>query len=168
MVETDGLAVFNLNTTLSHFSKKLTPLLDEQYNLLKTVSDTIKSSSHFVVLMHHVVWKNVGFDIEPFANSDFSQCNFQSEKGSTFEKSVYPLLQKIQKKGIQVICISGDLGQKEIKKFEAQSKDGIWFLGAGMNQSCVKSTVKDCYLVFHHNVDSRNLSWEFVSLPVLE
>ena len=57
------------------------------------------------------------------------------EKPSTFEEVWIPILQKIQQKGVQVISIGGDLGQRA-KAFEYRSKDGIFFFGIGDQQFC--------------------------------
>ena len=96
------------------------------------------------------------------------------EKPSTFEEVWIPILQKIQKKGVQVISVGGDLGQR-VKEFEYRSEDGIYYLGSGINNSVdplflpeyVTNINPDKLLIFDHDIANKKISWEFVELNKL-
>ncbi len=60
----------------------------------------------------------------------------------------------IQNKGIQVICIAGDLSFKT-KYFEYKTEDGIQYLASGMNMNEDKNDV----IIFEHNIELNQLSW---------
>ncbi|MFT6706992.1 MAG: hypothetical protein ACJATF_001833, partial [Flavobacteriales bacterium] len=58
------------------------------------------------------------------------------------------------------------------KKFEYKTKEGIWFLGSGINNSMdpnhvpkyVKNMNPDSILVFEYDLRKRKLDWSFFEL----
>lgn len=165
-----SFTLFNLNTSLINMNRF--DLINNQYELLKNVCDTIRRSKYLIVIMHHVVWQNVSdeFDTDEFANSSYSQwfAHFQPEQ--TFEEAMYPLLVGVEKKGIDVICISGDVGQKDQKYFEFETKEGVVFLASGINNSTESDPEKraklpkDKVLILTHNIKTGEISWNFYNL----
>ncbi len=158
---TDGLTILVLDTYLEN------SILNEQYNLFSEVCDTISKSSHLLVLMHNVVWDSVSTDFsgDDFANGNYPHWHCRTEPIDYFYHSMYPKLTDVQNRGIQVICISGDLGQREIKHFQYRTDTGIWFLGSGISNNPKYSNGEKCmYLVLHNNIENRDVSWEFKKL----
>ena len=83
----------------------------------------------------------------------------------------FQVLKKIQEKGVQVITVAGDLGQKT-KELELKTKEGIYILGSGINNSAIShnlpkyvtNTSPDKLLIFNHDLNKKELSWEFIEL----
>ena len=130
-------------------------------------------SSHLVVLTHHIVWGGVDENIQPevFANADGSWISFSCDATSNqrFETIVLPELVKVQERGISVICIAGDLGQKA-STYEYTNDDGLLFLGSGItsetdwNEQFPTAGQKDKVLRLLHDVEHRELTWEFINI----
>ncbi|MFK7810360.1 MAG: hypothetical protein AB8F74_21325 [Saprospiraceae bacterium] len=177
----DGITYLVLNTNTGHpqlpdmDSSKICDALHQQFSLLKNIADTIQASSHLVVLHHHsLLTKNLvngQKDLLDKWHFIAAYLKMSCTPHGTFEKLYYPLLTKIQQKGTQVVLIGGDLGQRA-KRFEFQSKEGIWFLGSGINNSMKKENVPkyvtnhnpDSILVFQHDLKEETLKWEFREL----
>ncbi len=179
----DEIGVVVLNTT-QFYHPNYNPknnecsLLDGQLQLLENIADTINTTSHLIILHHLPLLSNqmtndslkLGKIFNYYHPEYFVSCL----KPTTFENVFYPIFQKIQKKGVQLILIGGDLGQRT-KEFEYRSKEGIYFLGSGINNSAipfglpdyVTNTNPDKLLIFNHDLKEKELSWEFVELKKL-
>jgi hypothetical protein len=179
----NGIGTVVLNTT-EFCHPNYTPkdhecaLLDAQVNLLQNIADTIKEASHLVILHHHSLLNNQltndSLDISKIFNFYHPEYFVSCEHPATFEKVIFPILKKIQKKGVQVILVGGDLGQRA-KEFEYRTKEGIYFLGSGINNSAipfglpeyVTNTDPDKLLIFKHDPTKKELSWQFIELEKL-
>jgi Calcineurin-like phosphoesterase len=176
----NGIGIVVLNTT-EFYHPQYQPknfecaLLDRQLQMLENIADTIKRASHLIVLHHLPLLNNQmtddSLDIGKLFNYYHPEYLTSCKIPSTFEKVFFPIFKKIQKKGVQVITIGGDLGQRS-KEFEYRSKEGIYFLGSGINNSAiafnlpdyVTNTSPDKLLIFKHDISKKELSWEFVEL----
>jgi len=175
-----GLNLFVMNTTeFSHENYQPKPhecaLLDGQLNLLQQVVDTMEHASHLIILHHHILLTKAmtqdSLALDKIFNIYNEGLKVSCEGPFTFENKIYPMLQKVQQKGIQVILVSGDLGQRS-KSFEYQTDDGIWFLASGINNSAkgefvaewVTDFSPDKALIFEHDVAKGKLSWHFKPL----
>lgn len=169
----EGLTTLVLNTCLTPAHCRD---LDNQFRLIQQVCDTITSSSHLIVLMHHAVWDKVPGLPPPSQYSHtyfpFWNPNCYSLTDNTFSALIYPLLVDVYQRGVQVICITGDMGATK-KKLEVASDDGIIFLGCGLNNTYFTdpeeraAQPRDLVLIFRHDVTTRFLTWEFVELNSL-
>ncbi|MFT5168182.1 MAG: hypothetical protein ACI8P3_003422 [Saprospiraceae bacterium] len=179
----DGISLVVLNTNEFHhplYSPKPheCEMLEDQLQLLQNLADTIQDVSHVVVLHHHALLTNEMTHDSLKMNKIFNLYNedvrVDCASKYTFESKIYPILKKIQKKGIQVILVSGDLGQRS-KSFEYQTAEGLWFLGSGINNSAidiylpeyVTDTSPDKVLIFEHDIDRKILTWKYVLLSDL-
>jgi len=166
------------NTYYAYSSNKLTRIvlntnlvptdcesMDEQYQIIMNVCDTIQDSKYLILIMHHGLWDNVP-GLPP--TSEYAQSHLQYwnsncyDVNSNFVNSVYPKLIEVEQKGIQVICIMGDIGDRT-NKFEVISDDGIQFLGSGLYHNEADNNV----LVLDYKLPEYDLSWEFVNLDSL-
>ena len=138
-------------------------LLDQQWEIIKNVCDTIQNSSHLILLMHHGIWNNVpGLPANPavYCHSSLLYWNANCDDvNSNFVNAVYPKLVEVKNRGIQVICIMGDVGATE-KYLNFVSDDGIYFLGCGL----YNNSDDDRVLIFTHIPSKRQLSWQYVYL----
>jgi len=132
----------------------------DQLKLLEQVTDTISESSHLVVMTHKLIWlrhhpemsKHIGTN--PYNWS----CNYLIARNNWY-KDIVPMLQSVEEGGIEVIALAGDIGNN-VLEFEEHTSDGIDYLASGSNPE--KKDVK--FLLFKHNLITKNLSWEFIPL----
>ena len=172
----NGITILVLNTTEFSFPAYQNQpheceLLDGQMNLIKAVTDTIQNSSHLIILHHHALLTNEITDqkikVEEVFNIYTPDFNIACEDRGTFSELVYPRLQEVQKRGVQVILIGGDTGLR-VKEFDFKTKDGISFLGTGLNNSAGTDHRPDYFnpapdkvLIFKHQPEIRKLEWGF-------
>ena len=172
----NGITILVLNTTEFSFpayqnQQHECELLDGQMDLIKAVTDTIQNSSHLIILHHHALLTNEiaeqKIKVEEVFNVYAPDFNLACEERGTFSELVYPRLQEVQKRGVQVILIGGDTGLR-VKEFDFKTKDGISFLGTGLNNSAGTehrpayfSTAPDKVLIFKHQPEIRKLEWRF-------
>ena len=173
----DGLCLLVLNTNFNHpqdraYTEDKCDLLNKQFQLLKQVTDTIQHSSHLIILHHHALLTNELSDHRYSMDTIFHfyrpQLPFRCEPEQSFETAAYPLLLAAKKRGVEVLLIGGDLGMRQ-KMFQYNDKNGIWFLGSGINNSIgriyippwVTNFSPDHLLEFKHQPARRSLSWTF-------
>jgi len=157
----DGITAIVLNTNLVPSDCEN---LNNQFNIIKNVCDTITKSSNLFMIMHHGIWRNVPNLPPPgtYAHSDLIYWNANCDSVNTsFAEVVYPLLKKVKKRGIEIYCILGDMGCNG-KKFFMQSVDSINFMGCGL---CNEPT--DVVLIFNHILSEQKITWEFQNLDSL-
>jgi hypothetical protein len=166
----NGISTLVLNTNLTPFDCEQ---LDDQWRMIANVCDTIQSSSHLILLMHHGIWDGIPGLPSPFsyAQSNLIHYNFNCyDSKSSFVNEIYPRLVEVKNRGVEVICILGDMGAKKV---EYLSDDGIHFMGAGLNRTYftdpelrAKSPL-DWAIVFTHVPKDRKLEWEFAEFGKL-
>lgn len=143
----------------------------EQFQLIKNVTDTIKNSSHLILLHHHIFWSEVlkKFDMNGIVNIDLPWTHFLCDTSpKVYHNLLHPMLVEVQKRGVQVIMLGGDFGQVWTE-FQAKDDAGIVYLGAGLIKSTHDYKGKDYpgndkVIVFTHDLTNRKLSWEFVGI----
>ncbi len=166
-----GLNVIVLNTNLEPPECERLKL---QNDMFQNVCDTIQESSHLIILSHHVVWNHVKEmpSLWHRANANYPAWQSRCKPMSRFDHVLYNRLVEVQKRGIQVIFISGDYGQKE-KQFQFRCNEGVWFIGSGIDHSnrlmpdTLKNTAKDLILLLNHSPENRTLDWQFLDLDSL-
>lgn len=159
-----GISYMVLNTCLTPYHCEM---LDEQYRIIVDLCDTIQHSSHLIFLMHHCLWENVpGLPIPyKYAQSNLTRFSFTcSNADATFLNDIYPRLLEVEKRGVEVIMIMGDMGGQRI---DMESDDGIRFLGTGLNRSKYTDPVerenadRDWFIEFKHVPEKGWLDWQF-------
>lgn len=147
--------------------------LDAQYRMLEQVLDTLSTSSHYLLLMHHQIFNDLpglnGFKSNGICEYYSMNCK---STNSLFINTIYPKLVALEKKGIEVVVVVGDSGWH--KGSEKRSIDGIDFLASGINNSYYdkigNQTTKnsaDYILEFTLSTKSRSLEWNFTELNSL-
>lgn len=166
----DGLTIMVLNTSLGGREPDCQQL-EEQFEMIKTVTDTISESSHLIILTHIVVWSfaEAGMNANEVANAPNPWIQFQCTIPRLFDNAVWPKLKQVQERGVQVMVISGDAGKKA-KSYQYQTQEGVWFLASGINNSQEVDRAKrallprDKLLYLTHDPSARTLDWKFVDL----
>lgn len=171
----NGLTKLILNTTIANeqvpIYKDSCHLLKPQTELINSVLDTISKSSHLIIMTGGAHWGEIVSATQ--LNYNYPHYSFSCDKNFTFKKFLYPKLVEVQKRGVQVICTSGDLGMRS-KSYHKKSDDGIIFLASGINNSFgtlrnekykwVRDFSPDKILIFTHYPEKRELTFEFVDL----
>jgi len=98
-------------------------------------------------------------ELEPIAdsisNGPLGDCSY-CINSNNFYDDIYPLLINVKQRGIEVVCIAGDIGKK-VSEFEYITGDGIYFLASGINGENGNNKV----LVFEYDDSSRKLEWNY-------
>ena len=180
----DGLLLVVLNTNLLQWPNANPPAefcrrMEEQFALLEAVADTTRAASHVVILHHYGLLTDSlsggAYSLDTVFNYYKPFLKWKCRPGdATFAQAVYPMLLRVQQRGIQVVLVAGDLGQRA-KQFAWQSPQGIRFLGSGINNSAdpahapdyVTNFDPDKVLVFRHDPQERKLEWNFQDLDSL-
>ncbi len=158
----NGITRIVLNTNLVPTNCEA---IDEEFNIITNVCDTIEQSSYFILIMHHGLWRDVpGLPPPPtYAQSDLKFWNANCDSINTnFVQVVYPKLLEVKERGIEVICIVGDMGSGP-KKFQMDSDDGIHFLGCGLYHNDPEDNV----LIFDYDKGLKQLNYRFHNLDSL-
>lgn len=163
----NGISYMVLNTNLTPFDCEQ---LDDQYNTIVELCDTIENSSHLIFLVHHGIWDSVPGLPSPYtyAQSNLKYFSFTCQNNeATFIKEIYPRLIEVEKRGVEVILIMGDMGHHKV---HFVSDDGIDFLGTGLNRSFYEdpeeraNAPKDWILEFKHVPAEKWLDFKFHDL----
>ena len=137
----------------------LSSIVGTQKTLFENIIDTIQESSHLVLLHHKLIWLNDGSFLESqiplVSNGHFGDC-FHCINQNNFYEEIYPSLVEVQNKGIEVICIGGDIGLLE-NEFQHKTNDGIMFLASGIHDLADSNKA----LLFKHNVTNNILTWKY-------
>jgi len=145
--------------------------VNAQFDMLQNVCDTIQESSHLIILSHHQIWQKVA-EIKAsncLANMNFNFLKLHVAPNKDFATDVYPILQQVRRRGVEVINIAGDFGQYQTE-YEAMKSDGIFFLGSGItsnigwNKHFPTNGQTDKILVLHHDMVAKEISWTFEPL----
>ncbi|MDP2723120.1 MAG: metallophosphoesterase [Bacteroidales bacterium] len=150
----DGITYIVLDTQDS-----LSNIVGFQKELFDHVVDTINKSSHLVILHHKLIWMYNNPDLEPqidsIPNGGFGDCFFCINPNN-FYTDLYPKLLEVKRRGIEVICIGGDIGFNA-KEFHYTTKEGLHFLASGISAGSHENKA----LIFKHDITNKRLTWEF-------
>jgi len=140
-------------------------ITNTQLDLVTQVCDTISTSKSLVVLSHKLFWMPGHPVLEPMidtiANAKLDFCGWCTQPNNFYEV-VYPKLIQVKNRGIQVLCIAGDIGSY-VQEFEYKTKEGIYFLASGMSYKAKNNKG----LLLYFNEDSTALDWHFELLQNL-
>jgi len=138
-----------------------------QLTLLQEVADTISSSSHLIILHHKLIWLNdngvlqAGVDTISNGPMGATSCTYCLHENN-FYSVVYPILKEVSNKGTEVICLGGDLGFHQ-KTYDHLTDDNILFIASGIKSS----QENNIGIVFTHNMNEKELTWEYKELSEL-
>ncbi len=145
---------------------------NKQADFICSVLDTVKYSSHVVLMSHHIFWGEMNQDTLPvrtYANTDHTGRVFRCDPNLKPHEVLYPKFKELVKRKVKVILLAGDMGQKR-SAYEYVNDNGITFLGNGglsntlyNNEKFQKASSDDSVLVFVHYPDQRTLTWKFIN-----
>jgi hypothetical protein len=156
----DSILFLVLDVELNSNGFNSTFIKGPQLEMVQQLCDTLTHASWLVVLHGRLIWM-VG-------NPDFST-RMDSVAESTkqldttnFYTDVYPLLQKVKKRGIQVLCLGGDKSRINIEYYP---EDSISFFTSTMSPDYPDS-VNDV-MVFEYARTSHSMRHSFIPLSVV-
>lgn len=171
----DGITKIVFNTNLEDpVFKDDCEFKEKQLDFTLTVLDTISESSHLVMIMHGASWDEIeeNMGARASSNAPAGWVKMKCEPKTWFQFSIFPTLQEIQARGIQVVLVSGDGGQYD-KRYYYQTQEGIECYISGINNTSFDAnpdlvnkfnTDPDSILIFHHNLKEKTLTGEFIQL----
>lgn len=143
----------------------LSNFIGNQLQLIENVTDTINESEHLIVMSHKMIWMLDSGPLEPrintTSNGPTGTCHW-CINDNNFYTDVYPRLLQVKSRGINIICVGGDIG-KYVQQFSYTTPDDIEFLASGICSGCA---VNYC-LVFEYNIGRRELTWNYQLLTDL-
>lgn len=141
-------------------------IVGNQKNMVYSVMDTIQESTRLVLLHHKLIWMYDNPILEPqipvISNASLGDC-FYCINPNNFYIDIYPRLVETHNKGIEVICIGGDIGFNA-NEFEYITPEGIIFLASGIKWGDPQNKA----LLFHHDLNLNSLTWEYKLTTDLE
>lgn len=147
----DGITFVVLDTQDS-----LSNIIGAQKEYLMRVLDTIQESTHLILLHHKLIWMYgnpvLESQISTISNGHLGDC-FYCINPNNFNSEMYPELVEVKLKGIEVLCIGGDIGF-QANEFEYLTPDGIHFLASGINSDGEYNKA----LLFHHDLENHSLT----------
>lgn len=133
----------------------------DQLQMIKNVTDTINDSDHLILVHHRILWMANNDSLSYLLDS--VAASSQNLNATNFFTDVYPLLQKAKNKGVDVLCIAGDRTNVNI---EYSSEDSIQFIASGLVGTFPDNN--NFVVILTHNIDTRELNYEFVSIDKLD
>jgi hypothetical protein len=137
----------------------LSNIIGAQKILVNSVLDTISESSHLIILHHKLIWMYDNPSLEPIipsvANGWLGNC-FYCINPNNFYPEIYPKLITVKQRGIEVLCIGGDIGF-QASEFEHITPEGIHFMASGISAGSDSNKA----LIFHHSPSLKTLTWNY-------
>lgn len=137
--------------------------LEEQFNMIRSVCDSISEAQNLFLFMHHNIWDQVP-GLSPGWAIGHHNCKYWlancDSVSAHFYNVVYPLLVEVKLRGIEVYCVFGDLGVTGKETFNEVSTHGIHFLGSGLYHHSPEDKIllfdnQNGHIDFHwHRLDS--------------
>jgi hypothetical protein len=150
----NGITFFVMDTQDS-----LSSIVGSQLALFNGITDTLSESSHLIILHHKLIWMYANSDLESqlssISNGEQGDC-FYCINPNNFYTDIYPKLLEVKQRGVEVLCIGGDIGFKA-KEFEYLTPEGIYFLASGISSGASDNKA----LLFYHDQVTKLVSWEF-------
>lgn len=131
----------------------------EQLSLFKAVTDTLDKSTHLIVMQHKLCWLYNHAELQAFehdANADFGPEAWDTNPNN-FHEVTANTFARLEKRGIDVVCISGDIGVRS-SEFEYRTIEGIDFIASGLSRT---GEPNDRVLELQHWPSEGRLQWMF-------
>ena len=122
----NGVTFIVLDTELDANSFSRTFIKGDQFQMVKTVCDTITSSNVLILLHHRFMWM-INNDYFKPKLTDSIAASSRSMDTTNFYSDIFPLLQKVKNRGIKVLVFGGDKAKINI---DYSPEEGITFYAA--------------------------------------
>ncbi len=157
----DSITFVILDTELDKDGFIYSNISGDQLTFFQHLTDTISISKYLIIAHHRILWMLNNEDMKPYKDS--VGASTREMDTSNFYAEVYPLVQKVKSKGIPVLFLGGDRSDIII---DYEPEDSINMLTAVMVPEF--SDEKNNVLILKQNLNSTQLTWEWVSLNDIE
>ncbi len=133
----------------------------KQLQLFHKTINNLSKGDQLIILHHKLIWMPdhpvLDNKTHAITNGMVGDC-FYCLMRNNFYKVVYPELENLEQKGIEVYLIGGDIGSK-VNQFEYQTNEGIVFLATGLEDGRADNQV----LLLNYE-KGKPISWAFKPL----
>jgi hypothetical protein len=154
----DGITFIVLDTELDANSFSSTFIEGNQLQMVKEVCDTITDSRYLILLHHRFMWM-INSEYFKTRLTDSIAASSRSMDTTNFYSDIYPLLQKVKSKGIQVLVFGGDKSKINIAY---SPEDSITFYAARLAAD-IPDDINNV-IVLSYNLQDKGLTCSFVPL----
>jgi hypothetical protein len=156
----DSILFLVLDVELNASGFNSTFIKGEQLEMIQQVCDTMAHASWLVVLHGRLIWMVGNHDFSTRMDS-VAESTKQLDTTNFYEE-VFPLLQKVKKRGIRVLCLGGDKSRINI---EYSPEDSITFFTSTMAPEYPDSL--NDVLVFEYSKSTGSMQHTFIPLSVV-
>jgi hypothetical protein len=157
----DNITFFVMDVELDATGFTKSFISGDQLKLLNSVCDTISQSKYLIIIHGRLLWM-IGNKYLKTKLDSVAESTKQLDT-TNFYQVVYPLLQKVKKNKVQVLCLGGD---KSRINLQYSPEDSITFLTSTMAPEFADSL--NDVLTFDFDKKTNNLSYQFVRLDKVE
>jgi hypothetical protein len=151
-----------LDTELDATGFDRTFIKGDQLQLVKNVCDTI-SNSRFLILLHsRFIWM-INSDYFKTRLTDSIAASSRSMDTTNFYSDIYPLLQKVKSRGIQILVMGGDKSKINVTY---SPEDSITFYAARMSPDLSDSL--NNVIILNYNLQIKNITCNYVTLANID
>jgi hypothetical protein len=154
----DGMTFIVLDTELDANSFSSTFIKGNQLQMVKDVCDSITESRYLIVLHHRFMWMINNDYFKPML-TDSIAASSRSLDTTNFYSDIYPLLQNVRNKGIQVLVFGGDKSKINVVY---SPEDGITFYAARLSTD-IPDNINNV-IVLSYSLQNKELTRNFVPL----
>ncbi|MBN2010459.1 T9SS type A sorting domain-containing protein [candidate division KSB1 bacterium] len=147
-----------LDTELNANSFSETFIKGDQLQMVETVCDTIQDSRFLILLHHRLMWMINSDYFESWLDESIAASS-RSLDTTNFYADIYPLLQKVKHKGIQVLALGGDRVDINITY---SPEDCITYYAAQLKNEFSDS--KSNAIVLNYNQQTREMTCDYIIL----
>lgn len=187
----DNLAIYVLNSQMQHYLFKdscaYKQLQDQDFRSFLDKISKDNDIKHLFVLSHNPIWSDAEESLREYeliGNAQAGWIDMICEWNGEFRNQYLETLIEIQRKGVEVHCVSGDGGQYQ-KSFYETAESGINYYVTGINNSYVTgineanytvsgsqlkdgfNTNPDSILVFDYDTASKRYLHKFIPVENL-
>jgi len=154
----DGITFLVLDTELDANGSSSTFITGAQLQMVQNVCDSIKDSRYLILLHHRLMWMINNDDFKDRLTDSIALSSRLLDT-TNFYSDIYPLLQNVKNKGIQVLVFGGDRSDFNV---EYNPEDSITFYAAALSVD-VPDSLKNV-IVLNYNLYNKLINIEFVPL----
>jgi hypothetical protein len=154
----NGVTFIVLDTELDAVGFSRTFIKGDQLQLVKNVCDTIANSKFLILLHSRYIWM-INNDYFKTRLTDSVAASSRSMDTTNFYSDIYPLLQKVKSKGIQVKVFGGDKSKINVTY---SPEDSITFYSARMANDFADSV--NNVIVISYDQKSNEMKCNYVTL----
>jgi len=158
----DGVTFMVLDAELNAEGFKRTFIAGDQLQMVKNVCDTITVSKFLILLHSRYIWM-INSDYFKTRLTDSIAASSRSMDTTNFYADIYPLLQKVKARGIQVKVFGGDKSKINVAY---SPEDSITFYAARMANDFADSV--NNVIVVNYNRQGNEMNCSYVSLVDIE